>query len=188
MDVDIDLKTSFNTHDYFDVISASMVKNKELKRHNVGVYFQNIPQDSMTKLSAIPYKQAEELGFLKIDFLHLEILNHFDNNNQIDVLSKTDPDWSLLESEDNVKKLFQISKQFKLIDMVKPKSIDMLADCLAIMRPGKRQLLYKYLENPKEIKKLLYLKDSNFSFKRSHAIAYATTIVLQMHLLKGGII
>jgi len=66
MDIDLDLKTDFDPLDLFDVVRASMVKNDKLAKHNVGVYFQSIPVDSMTGLAAIPYQQAEEAGYLKL--------------------------------------------------------------------------------------------------------------------------
>lgn len=188
MDVDIDLKTDFDPNKYFDVINASRIQNEEIKKHNVGVYFQNIPVDNISGFAAIPFKEAEKLGYLKVDLLHLEILNYFENNKQIRVLSNVEPDWTLLDDPNVVKKLFQISRQFDLINTIKPTSINELADCLALMRPGKAKLLQMYLEKPIEIRKILYIKDSDFSFKRSHAIAYATTIVLQLHLVKKGII
>lgn len=188
MDVDIDLHKSFKPENYFNVTGASRIHNDVIKKHNVGVYFQKIPVDPISKLSAIPYKNAEDFGYLKIDFLHLEVLDHFQNNNQIRTLANIEPDWSLLEVEENVKKLFQIKNQFWLINRIKPKTVDDLADCLALMRPGKKHLIDMYMQNKDEVKKILYIKDSNFSFKRSHAIAYATTIVLELHLLKGGII
>ena len=187
MDVDIDFADN-KYEKHFKFIRASRINKDQLVKHNVGVYFQDIPIDNTTGLSAIPYKDAEDIGYLKLDFLHLDLLKYFDNNDQIERLSNIEPDWSLLESEENVKKLFQIHRSFWLINQIKPQNIEELADCLALVRPGKKQLIYKYLENKHEIRKILYIKDNNFSFKRSHAIAYATTIVLQLHLLKSGII
>jgi len=187
MDVDIDFADKkFENH--FDFTRASMVKNDELVKHNVGVYFQYIPVDMVTGLAAIPYKIAEDIGFMKLDFLHLDLLKYFENNEQIEKLANVEPDWTLLEYEENVKKLFQLGKQFELVSKVKPTSIVELADCLAIMRPGKFKLREPYIMDKVKTRPLLYEKSGKFSFKRSHAIAYATTIVLQLHLLKAGII
>lgn len=188
MDVDIDIQRANKPEKFFDIVRASRVDKDQLKKHNVGVYFQNIPQDSLTHLSAIPYKEAEKIGFMKIDFLTLDLLDYFDSNEQIRKLIDIEPKWELLDSEENVKKLFQIKNHFRLIDDIKPRDIETLADCLALIRPGKRNLVYKYIKNKEEVRKVLYIKDSNYAFKRSHAIAYATNIVLQLHLLKAGII
>ncbi len=98
MDIDIDLKTDFDPQKYFkEAVRASMVKNGELIKHPAGAYFQPIPVDSVTGLSAIPYEQAEEAGYFKIDFLHLSTLDFFDNKQQIRTLIKKEPDWLLLQ-------------------------------------------------------------------------------------------
>jgi DNA polymerase III alpha subunit len=187
MDVDIDIQRMTKPEELFNIVRASRVDNdNNLKKHNVGVYFQKIPEDPISHLSAIPYKKAEDLGYTKIDFLSLDLLDYFDSNDQIRKLIDIEPDWSLLESEENVKKLFQIKRHFDLINQIKPIDIETLADCLALIRPGKYNLLYKYIKNKDEVRKILYIKDSNYTFKRSHAIAYATNIVLQLHLLKAG--
>jgi len=191
MDIDIDLQPTFNPLKYFGKITqASMVKDNELVKHPCGVYFQNIPRDKITNLSAIPYEPAEELGYFKIDFLHLSILDYFENKEQIRTLIKKDPDWSLLENENAVSKLFQIHNHFKVVNQIKPKSIQELSDTISIIRPNKRNLLNKYLQNKEKIRPLLYRQsdEDKSSFKKSHSISYALTIVLQMHLIKAGIL
>ncbi len=191
MDIDLDLKTDFDPLEIFDeAVRASMVKNNDLIKHNVGVYFQSIPVDSLTGLAAIPYKQAEEVGYFKVDFLHLSLLDVFDSKEEIRELLKLEPDWSLLMRPDVVSKLFQISKQYDLVSKLVPKSVQELADVLAIMRPGKRQLVDAYLKDKEKIRPLLYKQhdDDKTSFRQSHSIAYALNIVLQLHLVKGDII
>ena len=188
MDVDLDLKPSFNVTEHFKVVLASKVgKDNELEKHPVGAYFQRIPVDNMTGLAAIPFKEAEEVGYLKIDFLSLHLLEFFQNNNQIRVLAETEPNWNLLDDKKVVEKLFHLGKHFKLINRVKPRNIEEVADCLALRLPAKCHLVDSYLINKQNIRKILYLKEDQFSFKKSHAIAYATTIVLQMHLINHGI-
>ena len=84
MDVDIDFKTDFDPLDYFDqAVRASRIFNDELVKHPAGAYLQNIPVDEMTGLSAIPFKDAEELEYFKIDFLHLSLLDNFTTKTQI---------------------------------------------------------------------------------------------------------
>lgn len=189
MDVDIDLKTDFDPLKYFSgAIRASMVKDGDLVKHPAGAYFQPIPVDSVTGLAAIPYEQAEELGYFKVDFLHLSLLDYFDNKQQIRTLLKQEPDWALLENPDIVGKLFQIHRHYDLIAQVKPRSVQELADCIALIRPGKRALVHAYIKNREKVREQLYMKpQEGYYFKKSHAIAYAMTIVLQLHLAKGGI-
>lgn len=190
MDVDIDLKTDFDPLNYFkEAIRASMVKNGELVKHPAGAYFQPIPVDPVTGLSAIPFEPAENLGYFKIDFLHLSTLDYFDTKQQIRTLLKKEPNWGLLEDPNVVGKLFQIHKHFRLIADVKPRSVQALADCIALIRPGKRHLVNAYKKAPDVVRPELYRKpDDGYYFKKSHATAYAMTIVLQLHLANADIL
>jgi DNA polymerase III alpha subunit len=192
MDIDIDLPTNFDPTKYFNsVVRASMQKGNELVKHPCGAYFQNIPKDPITDLAAIPHKQAQELGYFKIDFLHLGILDDFNTKNEIRKLMKISPNWKLLLNKDIVAKLFHIKNHFDLINRVRPTSIQALADTLALIRPGRRDLLEDYITDPETVRatKLYARLDSDeYSFKRSHAIAYAYNIVLQLHLIQAGII
>lgn len=189
-DIDIDLRSDFDPIQYFqDAVRASMVKDNQLIKHPAGVYFQPIPIDKITGLAAIPYEQADQVGFFKIDFLHLTLLDWFENKNEIRTLLKIEPDWNLLQKPENVAKLFQISKHFELISQIKPRSVQELGDCIALIRPGKRNLAQAYVKNRELIRKELYRKpEEGYYFKKGHAISYALNIVLQLHLLKANII
>ena len=70
---------------------------------------------------------------------------------------------------------------------VKPRSIETLADAIALIRPGKVNLISIYLAQPEMVRKVLYTQSDQYSFKRSHAIAYAMVIVLQLHLIELGL-
>jgi len=189
MDIDIDLKTDFEPKEIFkEAVLASMVEGTELKKHPVGVYFQTIPTDPVTGLSAIPYDKAEDFGFFKIDFLHLNVLDIFENKQEIRTLLKKEPDWTLLERREVVEKLFHLSKHFDIVDKVKPTTVEELADVLALIRPGKTKLIHKYKTNKKEVRKELYIKRQNSDLRKAHAIPYALLIVLQLHLIKAGIL
>lgn len=189
MDIDIDFPVNFQPTTIFkDAVVASMVKENELVKHPCGHYFQAIPIDPVTNLSAIPYEEAEVLGYFKIDFLHLSVLDHFKSKQEIRDLLAKQPDWTLLLHEDNVAKLFQLKRHHQLLREVKPQSVDELADCVALIRPNKKHLLQQYLSNRKKTSPLLYRQsdEDKSSFKRSHAISYALTIVLQLHLIAQG--
>lgn len=189
-DIDIDFQTTFDPrHLMKQAVPASMVKNNMLSKHPCGHYFQAIPVDEVTGFAAIPYEEAEVLGYFKIDFLHLSLLDKFQSKTQIRQLLQQEPDWSILQDPLQVPKLFQIHKHEKLLRRVKPTTVQELADCIALIRPGKRGLVEDYLRNKAETRKSLYTNDeTGYSFKRSHAISYALTIVLQMHLISQGIL
>lgn len=141
-------------------------------------------------MSAIPYKDAEAAGYFKIDFLHVNVYDHFTSRDEIKELLKHEPDWTLLEIPSVVAELFQVSKHHDLLSKIKPKSVIELADCLALIRPQKRYLLKYYLEDPTQTREFLYKKEpgvDGYAFKKAHAVAYALIIVLQLHLIQAGI-
>lgn len=188
-DVDIDLTPDFNPTRLFPWCRASLIKNEDLSQHPCGVYPQRIPVDALTGLASIPYDQAERLGYIKLDFLHLNVYEHFKSRAEIDELLEIEPDWGLLTIPSEQKKLFQLSNHGETLSAVKPKSIEELADVLALIRPGKKQYVKLYNTQREATRRILYARDENgYSFKKSHAIAYAMVIVLQLHLISAGVI
>ena len=189
MDVDIDTPTTFNPIHLFPWTRACLVKDGDLQPHPCGVYPQAIAVDDLTGLAAIPYKDAEDIGYYKIDFLHLNIYDHFQSREEIEHLLEIEPDWHLLTDPEAQKKLFQLSKHGDILDEVQPTSVEELADVLALIRPGKKQLLKLYKVQREATRRILYAKDeTGYSFKKSHAIAYAMVIILQLHLITTGIL
>ena len=189
--MDIDLRTDFDPLEHFpDAVRASRVQDGELKSHPAGVYFQKMAKDKQTNLAAIPFHEAEDEGYFKIDFLHLSLLDNFESKEEIRILLKKEPDWCLLQSAVVVSKLFQLHQHFDVVSAVKPTSVIELADCIALIRPGKRYLLKYYLEDRERVRKSLYKKpkDDKPYFKKPHAISYALTIVLQLHLISAGVL
>lgn len=189
-DIDIDVPSTINPIDIFpNAVRASLYRDKKLSPHPCGVYFQDVPADPITGLAAVPYETAEDLGCFKIDFLHLKVYDYFSSKEEIDELLKHDPDWNLLEIPSVVNQLFQVSKHYDLISQIKPRSVQEMADVLALIRPQKRFMVKAYMQNQSKIRRELYRQDadSGYAFKKAHAIAYALVIVLQLHLIKGGI-
>ena len=183
MDIDIDLPKSFDPDEYFQITHALMVEDGDTRKHPAGVYFQNIPRDAESGLAAIPYKKTEDLGFTKIDLLHLALLENFDSKAQIKSLLKREPDWSILDDPEKVKTLFHIGNHFDVVNRVKPTSVLQLADIMALIRPGKRKLLDAYINNPEQTREELYTKRINSDMRKAHAVSYALLIVLQLHLI-----
>lgn len=187
MDIDIDVQSQVNPAKIFNNITyASINEAGKLKKHNVGVYFQNIPKDPETGLSAITYKKGLDLNFFKVDIIHLKLLDKFESKDHLRKLMYEEPDWSLLLDEDVVTQLFHLSKSFELLKKVKPKSIMELSDCLALIRPNKVILVDKYIKEKDKtaIRKLLYQKEDSSDLRKSHAIPYAYLIVAQLNLIK----
>lgn len=190
MDIDIDFPISFNLNKIIpDWTKASTVRNGELVPHPCGYYPQTIPLDKITNLSAIPYDSAEAEGFNKIDFLHVHIYDYIANRKELEQLAQIDPNWDLLLVPSIQVKLFQLSKHGDMLNIIKPKNIEELADVLALIRPGKKNLVNLYKSQKDTARRLLYAKDDEgYTFKKSHAIAYAMLIVIQLHLIESGIL
>lgn len=143
--------------------------------------------DPVTGLAAVPYDQAEDFGYLKVDFLHLSVYQHFKSRSEIEELVKKEPDWKLLLLPSVQEKLFQLSKHGEIISDLKPSSIMEIADIMALIRPGKRNYLGLYKKDRVMARRILYAKDeSGYSFKKSHALAYSYVVQLQLHLIEQG--
>lgn len=167
---------------------ASMVKDGSLIPHTAGVYFQSIPKDPVTDLSAIPFKEAAEDGWIKIDLLHLSLLDLFETKQELLAVSKITPNWSLLLKDDVVCKLFHLSNHGPLLKQIRPKSVMQVADTVALIRPGKKHLLIPYLNNPTKISKTsLYERTDKMFFKKPHAVAYAKMICVHLNMIEAGI-
>jgi len=188
MDVDIDVEPTFRPERLFPRWPrAAVVKDGKVSSHPVGVYPQAMAVDPFTGLAAIPYEEAEDLGYLKVDFLHLNVYQHFSTRAEIEELLAKEPDWTLLQLPSTWSKLFQLAKHGELLAKVQPKSVEELADCMALIRPGKKALLGLYLKERVACRRVLYAKDDEgYSFKKSHALAYALVVVLQLHLIEQG--
>lgn len=180
-DIDIDLKNREEVLSKLQHISASIITNT-VKKHNTGVYFHNIPHDPSTNLSTISYKEAEDLGYFKIDLLNVNIYEHVKNEAHLNTLLKRVPDWDLLVHKEIVQQLFHIHDHYDIVAQMQPRSIDQLAMVLAIIRPAKRNLLGQQWLT---IEKQVWLKpnDNSYYFKKSHAISYAYAIIVQLNSL-----
>lgn len=165
-------------------IHASRITDN-IYQHNVGVYFQNIPVDCYTGLSSIDYKKADELGYVKFDIINNNVYQNIKDNVHMEKLLNMEPVWEMLDFPEVVEKLYHINNHFDIVSKLKPDSVEKLAAVLCMIRPAKRYLItenpdwdyiFEYVWTPPEDKTQYY-------FKKSHSIAYAKVIVLQMNLI-----
>jgi len=156
------------------------------KKHNTGIYCTSIPYNPITGISTIDYKEAEDRGYFKIDFLNVSVYEGVKNKEHLTRLLETEPLWDLLEQDDFTNLLFHINGHGYLMREMKPTSIEELAMCLALIRPAKKHLIGKSWA---EIQQTIWVKPDNgdYYFKKAHAIAYAHVIVVQMNLICEGI-
>lgn len=184
-DIDIDMADRDELLKNIYHIPASMYQDT-IKKHPVGVYFQDIPTEPFEHISSIDYRVAEELGYVKIDFLNLRLYSNIRDNKHLLELMDIEPLWEMLEYKDIVSELFHIKNHFDIVSKMKPKNIDQLAMVLAMIRPAKKHLLGKSWDI---IEKEIWKKPTNdeYFFKKSHAISYALVIKVQMNLLSEGL-
>jgi hypothetical protein len=178
-DVDIDVSDRTEILNLINNIPAMMMEENKKKKHNTGVYFHEVPIDPFTGYCTLDYKKAEEIGFFKLDVLNVSIYDGL-TPNEVDEFVSKEPMWELLEHEEIVKQCFHIHNHFEIVSKLKPTSIEELAAVLAIIRPAKRYLLNQSWDN---IFNEVWTKptDGGYFFKKAHAIAYATAIVVQLN-------
>lgn len=181
-DIDIDFGDRSRALSVLKHIKASRLSEKGLVPHNSGVYFHNIPHDSITNLASIDYKLAQERGYFKVDFLNVNLYKEITSEEQLERLANTEPMWELLEHQDIVDRLFHINGHFDIVSKLKPTSVEQLAAVLALIRPGKKHLIGKPWDT---ILKEVWVKNESdgYTFKRSHSFSYAMAIVVQLNLL-----
>ena len=181
-DVDIDFFDRDGTLKLFKHAPASIIKDDKIEKHKTGVYFHAVPTHPITGHSTLDYKKAEERGYFKIDCLNVNIYKDIKSEQELVELMIKEPDWNMLKDPKIVENLFHLNSHFNIVSKLEPKNIEQLAAVLAIIRPAKRGLMYK---NWVDILKEVWVKptDGSYFFKKSHAVAYAHAIVVQMNLI-----
>lgn len=181
-DIDIDFVDRDKALALFETINASRFDKDRLVKHNTGIYFHEVPVYAPLNICSVPYDEAENQGYFKIDFLNVSIYKSIKDENHLMSLMETEPLWDLLEQEDFSNLLFHINGHNSILKTMKPKSVSQLAAVLAMIRPAKRYLVGKDWNT---VMKEVWTKPTNeeYYFKKSHATAYAVAIVVQMNLI-----
>lgn len=182
-DVDIDISTRTNREDYGIRAIIYDDSREDVAPHPSGVYVDSdIPVDKLTGRAAIDYKEAEKMGYFKVDLLTNTSYNVFRTKDEVISCAEREPNWKRLLDENFSSKLPQLGNCHDLLCFLEPKSIDDLADLLALMRPAKLKYVEEYVEDKEKVRKNLYKRPSKGAyFKKSHAYAYALMIVTLMN-------
>jgi DNA polymerase III alpha subunit len=182
-DIDIDFASRDLVLDKIKHAVAARIDSNDAKKHNTGVYCHEIPVNPLTGLASIDYDEAESRGYFKIDFLNASVYNDIRDENHIIELLKVEPLWDLLEQKDFCDMIFHVNGYHELVATLKPKNIEQLAMFLALLRPGKKHLIPICQEKGFDaIKDEIWVKNEDaYTFKKSHAVAYAHAIVVQMN-------
>jgi hypothetical protein len=162
---------------------ASILRDGKLIRHNTGVYPTDIPVDPFTGQASIDYEAAEKRGYTKLDFLNVSLYTQIKSEAHLQELISQEPEWDRLYDPEFCGKLIHIGNHYKtLIQMPEAvNSIPRLAMFLAIIRPAKRHLIG---EKWADVAKTIWDKtEEGYQFKKSHAVAYAHLVSVNMNLL-----
>ena len=181
-DVDIDFADRTRALDIIKHTPATIIEKGVARKHNTGVYSTEIPVNPLTGCASIDYKEAEKRGYFKIDFLNVSIYQGVKSEEHLVKLMNQEPLWDLLLEDEFTNTLFHVNGHGAILRKMKPSSVEELAAVLAIIRPAKRYLIGS---DWSVINKEVWLKPEKdeYYFKRSHAIAYAMLVVVQMNLI-----
>jgi hypothetical protein len=179
MDVDIDF---YNRDEVLKSLEHRIASLENNQKHKTGVYFTEIPHNPIDLISTINYKEAEQRGYFKIDFLNVHIYKNVKNETHLKSLIDKEPMWDLLEHKEFVDQLFHLAGHHETCKKLKPDTVEKLAAVLSMIRPAKRYLQDKSWE---EIFKEVWIPpaDGGYYYKHSHATAYAIAVVVHMNLL-----
>lgn len=181
-DIDLDFADRKKVLDIIKHVPAAIKDNGTFKKHNTGVYCHTIPFNPLTGTASLDYKEAENRGYFKIDFLNVNVYKDVRDEEHLVQLLNTEPIWDLLLEDEFTDKLFHVNGHGSILRQMKPRSIEELAAVLAIIRPAKRYLIG---QNWDTVKKEVWQKPTGdeYYFKKSHAHSYAALVVVHMNLL-----
>lgn len=181
MDIDIDFYRREDGLKLFKHVPASRLENSELKPHQTGVYVQNVPTDILENRCTLDYKVAADRGYFKIDFLSATVYEGVRDEEHLTHLMNIEPDWEKFQDPSIVNKLFHLRGHHIVTKTMKPSNVQELAACISMIRPGKKHLFQRPWD---EVFAEIWKPDGDgYQFKKSHAVAYALAIIVQLNLM-----
>lgn len=182
-DIDIDFANRDQILTLLKHTPASIIKDDKLTKHNTGVYFTDIPMDPFTGYASLDYQAAEDRGYLKLDFLNVNLYSRVKSEQHLTELINQEPMWEKLYEREFCEQLIHIGNHYDtLIKMPEAvNSIPRMAMFLSVIRPAKRHLIGRTWA---EVAKTVWERptDDSYYFKKSHAVAYATLVVVNINL------
>ena len=182
-DIDLDFADRDQVLQLIKATPAHQVHQGQIRRHNSGVYVTDIPYDPVNDMAAIDYVEAEQRGYFKLDLLNVHVYSQVRDELHLATLMR-DPNWGNLNKREFVEKLIHLGNHYQSLQKM-PSSVDSiprLAMFLALIRPAKRHLIG---QSWADISKSIWDKNTDgYSFKKSHAVAYAHLVVVHMNLIE----
>jgi hypothetical protein len=183
-DIDIDFANRDQILSLIGHVPASQIKNNNLSKHATGIYVTDVPVDPFTGYASIDYNEAEHRGYVKLDFLNVNLYNQVRDEAHLQGLMNQEPAWDRLYDRGFCEQLMHIGAHYDtLIKMPEAvNTIPRMAMFLAVIRPAKRHLIGKTW---REVSETVWDPDANgaYAFKKSHSIAYSHLVVVNMNLL-----
>lgn len=182
-DIDIDLGDRTHALAVLDHVPASILRDGELVKHNSGIYVTDVPVDPFSGQASLDHKAAEDLGYVKLDLLNVSLYTQIKSEEHLAHLMQ-EPLWDLLQEEAFFSQLIHVGSHYSTLrKMPEPiDSIPRLAMFLAVIRPAKRHLIGQPWA---EVARTIWERpaDDGYYFKKSHAVAYAHLVAVNMNLI-----
>ena len=181
-DIDIDFADRDQILTLLDVTPSSIIRDGKLTRHNTGVHPTEIPVDPFTGYASLDYNDAESRGYIKLDFLNVNLYKQVRDETHLIELMR-EPDWAKLYDPLICQQLIHVNNHYDtLLKMPEPvDTVARLAMFLAVIRPAKRHLIGRTW---KDVSLTIWDKvEGEYAFKKSHAVAYANLVVVNLNLL-----
>lgn len=183
-DIDIDFGDRSQALALLSHTPASILRDDNWVAHNTGVYVTDVPVDPFSGRASLDYEAAEERGYMKLDFLNVSLYTQIKSEAHLQELIAQEPDWASLYDPEFCGKLIHIGNHYKtLINMPEAvNSIPRMAMLLSVIRPAKRHLIGRPWA---EVARTVWDRpaEEEYYFKKSHAVAYAHLVCVNMNLL-----
>lgn len=183
-DIDIDFGDRSRALALLDHTAASINRDDHWVAHNTGIYVTDVPVDPFTGRASLDYEAAETRGYMKLDFLNVSLYTQIKNEEHLAELIAQEPDWASLYDPEFCGRLIHIGNHYKtLIKMPEAvNSIPRMAMFLSVIRPAKRHLIGLPWA---EVARTVWDRpaEEEYYFKKSHAVAYAHLVCVNMNLL-----
>ena len=182
-DIDLDFADRTQALSLLKHTPASINRNGSWVAHNTGVYVTDIPLDPFSGRASIDYESAESRGYTKLDFLNVSLYTQIKNEQHLQDLLAQEPAWDLLYEPEFCAQLIHIGNHYRtLIQMPEAvNSIARMAMFLSVIRPAKRHLIGRPWA---DVAQTVWEREADgYQFKKSHAVAYAHLVVVNMNLL-----
>ena len=125
-DIDIDFS---NRDKILDIIKHNPASLSDGKKHNTGVYVTDIPMNPITNSSTIDFKQAEDRGYFKLDFLNVNVYSGIKDEEHLNKLMSKEPNWyRLWEDQKFCDQVIHVNGHHNLMVKLKPDTMTFVVE------------------------------------------------------------